>query len=47
MILHERAEALRNIHAIVSDVYRLEKRLSGLMEAMIEDLEDDEVVDMM
>jgi hypothetical protein len=41
------AEALRKIHGIVSEVYRLEKSLSGLMEAMIEDLEDNEVQNMM
>jgi hypothetical protein len=42
-MLRERAHALRTIHGLVSDVYRMEGALSGLIENMIEDLEDAEV----
>ena len=46
-IIHEHAEVIQAIHGHISEIYKSQKRLSEVMDAMAEDLEDAEVQAMM
>jgi ferritin-like metal-binding protein YciE len=45
-MLREGADALREIYRLVSDIYSMERKLSGVIAGMIEDLDDAEVHNM-
>jgi hypothetical protein len=42
-IFRQQADTLRAIHGYISQVYRSELRLSGVLDALVEELEDAEV----
>ena len=46
-ILHDQADLLQGVHGYLSDIYSSERKLSDIMDAMLDELEDDEVQAMM